>query len=318
MNVYDFDETIYAGDSTKDFVFFLYKRHPRLLRYLPKQAQAFMAYSNASMTKTEFKAQFYSMFQAVPDIDEELARFWAKAGDRIYPYYLKQQRPDDLVISASPEFLLEPIAERLGISHFLGSRICRFSGVSTGENCHGAEKVHRFLAAGYDPDEVEAFYSDSCTDFPLAELAEEAYIVQDGIPGPWERPTKKGLSAFFQLFNDRNFLLLLIAGLLNVFLVFLLGSFFQIFTVFGLALIGAGMMAPLVARIVYILSHGGPIYEKGVRRRLAFQAFITAALSYGVHKVLGRSKPLSMLFGLSGGLGSIYLWARRVRKRRFP
>ena len=37
MNVYDFDKTIYRGDSTKDFYFFLLRRHPVLIRYLPKQ-----------------------------------------------------------------------------------------------------------------------------------------------------------------------------------------------------------------------------------------------------------------------------------------
>ena len=35
MNVFDFDETIYRGDSTRDFVIFCMKRHKKALLYLP-------------------------------------------------------------------------------------------------------------------------------------------------------------------------------------------------------------------------------------------------------------------------------------------
>ena len=37
MNLYDFDETIYDGDSTRDFVLYCYKNYPRTLAYLPRQ-----------------------------------------------------------------------------------------------------------------------------------------------------------------------------------------------------------------------------------------------------------------------------------------
>ena len=35
MNVYDFDGTIYDGDSTLDFWYFCLKKHPQILLYLP-------------------------------------------------------------------------------------------------------------------------------------------------------------------------------------------------------------------------------------------------------------------------------------------
>lgn len=37
MNVYDFDGTIYNGDSSVDIYFFLLKRYPKLIAYFPKQ-----------------------------------------------------------------------------------------------------------------------------------------------------------------------------------------------------------------------------------------------------------------------------------------
>lgn len=44
MNVYDFDGTIYNGDSTIDFFLYALKRNPSVLRYLPKQVWGFVLY----------------------------------------------------------------------------------------------------------------------------------------------------------------------------------------------------------------------------------------------------------------------------------
>lgn len=212
MNVYDFDETIYDGDSTRDFVLFLLKRQPSLLRHLPQQFAALTRYASGELSKTQFKESYYYMFKNVKGMDEKLQEFWARHIHRVKPFYHEQKRPDDLIISASPAFLLEPACARLGVTHLIASDVDATCGLYAGENCYGSEKVHRFLAAGYDPDAVESFYSDSCSDFPLAELAESAYIVRGDIIGPWEKPVKYGMSAFFHHFNDRNFLLGLIIG----------------------------------------------------------------------------------------------------------
>ena len=44
MNVYDFDGTIYDGDSTVDFYVFALKKKPSLISYGPKQAWGFLLY----------------------------------------------------------------------------------------------------------------------------------------------------------------------------------------------------------------------------------------------------------------------------------
>ena len=40
IDVYDFDGTIYDGDSTADFVLFAIRRHPNVLLGLPRIARA--------------------------------------------------------------------------------------------------------------------------------------------------------------------------------------------------------------------------------------------------------------------------------------
>lgn len=41
MNVYDFDKTIYYGDSTADFYLFCLKRHKKILTLAPSLLGAF-------------------------------------------------------------------------------------------------------------------------------------------------------------------------------------------------------------------------------------------------------------------------------------
>ncbi|MGN1172926.1 MAG: haloacid dehalogenase-like hydrolase, partial [Muribaculaceae bacterium] len=60
-------------------------------------------------------------------------------------YYKKTQRPDDIVISASPEFLLKPEAQYLDFGKLIASKVDKHTGKYTGENCWGEEKVKRLV-----------------------------------------------------------------------------------------------------------------------------------------------------------------------------
>lgn len=125
----------------------------------------------------------YGFLRRVPDVDAELEAFWAKNFDRVNPWYLAQKRPDDIIISASPEFLVRIPAQKLGV-RLLASRVDKHTGRTDGENCHGAEKVRR-LHETYPDVEIAEFYSDSRSDSPLAELAERAYLVHGQERTPW-------------------------------------------------------------------------------------------------------------------------------------
>ena len=98
-------------------------------------------------------------------------------------WYLARRRESDVVSSASPEFLLRPVAEQLGF-RLMASRVDRYSGWTLGENNHGEEKVRR-LRREYPGLEIAEFYSDSLSDTPLARLAERAFIVKGQRLEPW-------------------------------------------------------------------------------------------------------------------------------------
>lgn len=60
MNVYDFDNTIYKGDSTAHFYFFCLKRHPSMIKYIPSLAAGFAGYYIFKKgDKTHFKEKMY-------------------------------------------------------------------------------------------------------------------------------------------------------------------------------------------------------------------------------------------------------------------
>lgn len=184
MNVYDFDGTIYDGDSSVDFFLYALKRKPSLLRYAPRQAWGFLLCGLKRISKTRLKEYFFSFLSGI-DTEKLTEDFWNQKRHKIYKWYLDQQQPDDIIISASPEFLLQPICSRLGICHLIASEIDPETGMFAGENCRGQEKVQQ-LESEYNVNHIDTFYSDSLSDRPLAEIADKASWVDKGIVREWK------------------------------------------------------------------------------------------------------------------------------------
>lgn len=175
MNCYDFDKTIYDGDSTVDFYKYCIRHYPAVLISAPATIAAAIPFGLKILEKTRFKQVFYRFLRHIPDVDKAVADFWKQHSRNIKGWYYDQKREDDLIISASPEFLLRPICAELGIA-LMASRVDSKTGLYTGVNCHGEEKVRR-LNQSYPDAHIEEFYSDSYSDQPLAKVADKAYMV---------------------------------------------------------------------------------------------------------------------------------------------
>ena len=63
MNVYDFDNTIYKGDSTRDFYFYSLKKFPLIIRFLPYQGYWFLKFILGIVNKTQFKEKMYGFLK---------------------------------------------------------------------------------------------------------------------------------------------------------------------------------------------------------------------------------------------------------------
>ena len=188
MNVYDFDKTIYHGDSTAHFFIYCLKTQPSTWKWLPYQGLCAIPFALRIMKKTAFKQRFYSFLKSVRDIDGTVEAFWKIHKKNIKPFYAETRREDDVIISASPYFLLEPIIRDLGIKHLMASNVDKFTGRYNGINCHGSEKVRKFYEV-FPDGEIDEFFSDSLVDSPLAEISKKAWMVTGFELSPW--PEKK-------------------------------------------------------------------------------------------------------------------------------
>ena len=190
MNVYDFDKTVFYPDSSVCFFRYCLRKHPRaLLRVSPGIISGALRYAFGAIGAKALKEKLFAYLRFLPDPESTVKSFWDERISAVQAWYLKQKRPDDLIITASPEFLVEEAGRRLGVE-VIGTRMDIRSGRIEGENCHDREKVRRFRAV-YPDAEIEAFYSDSLSDTPLAELAGKAFLVKRGKLTDWQTEQKK-------------------------------------------------------------------------------------------------------------------------------
>lgn len=187
MNVYDFDGTIYRGDSTRDFlVYLLIHRLGVILPVLPRMIGALVRHVTGRIDTDTMKSLFFSFLPSeIPYLTDDLNAFWEGRacfeddGGQIFQWYADMQQPDDVIISASPAFLLAPACARLGIKSLIATDMDPSTGLIRGINCKGPEKQVRFwgMFPGVIPD---MFCSDSASDGPMAALAKSARSVVRG------------------------------------------------------------------------------------------------------------------------------------------
>ncbi len=182
MNVYDFDKTIYPNDSSVEFYLFNLQKNPIIAMYWIKMIVAFGMYKLHIISKTDMKTIFYIYFNRIDSIEKRAEEFWETRLDKINDFYMKQKDSSDVIISASPEVLLKPICDKLGVT-LIASRVDPITGRSK-ENCYGEEKVKRFREL-YPNEEINEFYSDSLSDSPLAKISKKAFLVTGQVITDW-------------------------------------------------------------------------------------------------------------------------------------
>ena len=185
MNIFDFDGTIYDGDSTKDFFFYCLKNYKQIRTHIFPVIGYGALFGLRIVKKKTFKQKLLSFVSKIEDIDGAVLDFWKQNDKKIKKFYMAMKQDTDIIISASPEFLLKPICNQLGVT-MMATKVDNKTGLFDGENCHGQEKVRRLLELIPDV-EVDEFYSDMYCDTPLARLAKKAYIVKGEKLKPWKK-----------------------------------------------------------------------------------------------------------------------------------
>ncbi|MBQ4158545.1 MAG: polysaccharide biosynthesis protein GtrA, partial [Clostridia bacterium] len=85
MNAYDFDKTIFDGDSTARFYVYCLLRTPKMLLRLPRLA--FEAAFLLKKDKQSFKEHMFAFLTDLKNPEKMLSDFWKKNECRIKKFY---------------------------------------------------------------------------------------------------------------------------------------------------------------------------------------------------------------------------------------
>ena len=202
LAIYDLDGTVLRRSTFTPFLFFAALRNERWRVCLAPVWFAAMALYKLGVfdrrALKQFGLQLFLGRQVTLSGLEATSRAFA---DRVVPGWVARgamqamaaDRKEGCVLvlaTAAMEFYAAQIAERLGFDHVIASRTIPLSAapascVIDGENCYGAQKpvrVKAFLATlGCERSQcLVRFYTDSTSDAPLLDWADQAVLVNAG------------------------------------------------------------------------------------------------------------------------------------------
>ena len=154
--VFDFDGTLYKGDSFQDFSIFILGRL-KFLSMIIKTSPYIIGWKLGLMSNGTAKEKLFSNLFKGMDYSYFLKKceeFASHIRNNIKPetlYQLKQHKEANnivCIVSASPMEWIYPWAREYGVDEFIGTGIEMKNGLITGKfstpNCYGMEKVKRF------------------------------------------------------------------------------------------------------------------------------------------------------------------------------
>lgn len=181
MNVYDFDNTIYRGESGVDLFLYFIKKDPKLLAALPWAIGAIADYKFSRMTIEDVMEKHAKVVEDycranIPDIPTIVSNFWDLHSHKIKSFYLRQRQDDDIIISACVDVVLEEICKRMNIKNYIGTQV-DLDEYKLKSFCFRENKVKAFREK-YPDAVIDNFYTDSLNDKPMIEISKNAYLVK--------------------------------------------------------------------------------------------------------------------------------------------
>jgi len=194
--LFDLDGTVTRGDSILPMIRYAIKAKFARKTQLPAIMLAFLGYSLHMLNDTRAKEMGIAFFRGktgkqVQDFAEAFCR--DVLIKRIYPSAreeIKARREEGLrvlLVTASPDFYLQPLIRELALDGIIGTRAdispeSVYTGRIAGLNCRYMEKplrIAEYLAArGYDLDAENSYaYGDSGHDWPMMSLTKHPVAV---------------------------------------------------------------------------------------------------------------------------------------------
>ena len=180
MNVYDFDNTLYKGESTVDFAFFMMRHNPKIYTWIPTIFWYLLMYKLCLVTKERMERVLNDflkvLIQDSYDLSAMVRAFWRENSHRLNLPLIRKIRPGDVILTASPDFMMNAIGKRLGTAHILCSKVDIPTKTILYLN-FGTNKVKHFRQI-YPHAAAERFFTDSYNDQAMMDLARRVYLVE--------------------------------------------------------------------------------------------------------------------------------------------
>lgn len=176
LRIYDFDNTIYDGNSTVDFFKFSVKKHKIRIVFLPIIAIYKILYKLGYIGLGNLIEIGYRFLVSKKSFDVDIREFWNNNKSKIKEFYTKDIHDNDIIISASPYLFLLPVQDMFGIK-IIATRFDKKRCKIVGKLCHDQEKVSRLKELGIQC--CDEFYTDSYVDAPLIKFSKKAFLVKD-------------------------------------------------------------------------------------------------------------------------------------------
>ena len=196
LSVYDFDKTIYNGETLNDFYRFYLAKKPWKMYTLIFQLWYFLLYVLKIINLEKLKENFLRFLNGenTGELKKLIREFWKKKESKINLWVkdeiLKNKKETEILvaISASPTFLIIDRLRLMGFDVVIGTDFLfestKFHSHITSKNCKNYEKVKRLDKWAEDNNiqyDIVNFYSDSIADKPLFDLSENKYWIKKGI-----------------------------------------------------------------------------------------------------------------------------------------
>lgn len=181
MNIYDFDNTIYDGESLFDFYLFCLKKNIKFIKYLKAAVVSLIKYKLCIITIDKLiklcSKYVYDFLTDLEDLDGSVKEFWDKNEHKIKPWYFEAKKDDDIIISANFNIILEEIFNRIDIKNYITSEVDTINKEVT-QLCFRSNKVTLYNNK-YGNKKIDNFYTDSKNDMPMIKISDNAFLVKN-------------------------------------------------------------------------------------------------------------------------------------------
>lgn len=194
LDIYDFDKTMIPFDSGTLFWLYCLLHYPWTIICGPYQLLALILYLFGVYDLKKMKGPFFSFVRMIP-LEKAVKKFWDKYESKVFDWAKREHRERfSVVISASPDFLINEIERRIGFDDLICT-VHDKKGSVIGNNCHDREKV-RLFRLKYPDAQVVNVYSDSIkNDKFIFSLGEKCYNTVNGERILFDFEEKYGIKA---------------------------------------------------------------------------------------------------------------------------